>query len=915
MWVIFKIFLTISSALILGFLILSSFIIEQYISSEQNSILLDSLEIDITTLTGGVNHKRFSYLDEVYYSSWQLNERKEWNIVNIDLEPWEYIFSLSGLGLEYVINYRGFSVKNMWPWIFYINTLNNRKNSILSLSSTLNLELIDISDNSISTNVYIYPHGFMMFDTERNDDLIGGDSLRVFSFQSSLIQSSKNWKFYRDLWYMKENFWYFNKSILDISGNLESDFIEKFSKFSDNKIFISEVLSVIYQNNKILHTNIVKVRELKKSIISWEKYLEKFDWIFFNIEKRNSFLKSRIFNDLNTLFSKKEKDLKLVSKLSQNIKKINWKNDQKIQRVLNNYYKYISIEWDRNTKYNFYKLYEELSKNKVNFTPSLFYLKDIYNSYDFAWNDKLYSNISLFNRQYFSELWISLWSKKLTIKEDNFRLLWYFSHFLQKLLVEHDSFDKDTILKVIYIFDNYVLLDNNLYWGQSEKMIATWVKNHLDILINISKAMKVYYFEDNRDDLWLLLKKKIQINSNNIEILEDNIDNLIAFFNKNRYIYEEWNIYIKDYDKIEKEFEEYFSALLDYENYKSKNSGTNSFINEVVVSIEELSVEKASNLLMYFENVNIDNVEIKVVNNDFYTISNLKIDWKIINFNLYPTDDNTIDEIYVDTVNWNWNYILWSKISEEWVESPSGKKDYLYEVFSDTNKTDQEDIKKEYKLELSLKTTNEIAFIRDYLIGKRWDFYKLAWILEMWMDNISAVNSGGWVISIKKAFFTTVTIDLENDEVYKYSSLFSSDYFKSDEKSYFDNISLKLLDWNYSYWEKNNDLYYLLFWKEINLIWRIQLDAIEDTSFKIWKALNDIVIIWGYVNNILFVQDIDISYNISRKKILMKFDYLWDKVTLSSVDWKLDYIFYKWKNILDSKIELDKLEENLINLQ
>lgn len=888
MWIILKLFFTIISIAILWFLIITSFLISQYDSTDSSS-LLSNFEIDVKSLTWWVMYKSLGNTDDVFYSTWEIQTTLVWNKTIIDLIAWEYIFSLSSIWSEFEINYKWFSLKNMWPGIFYINTTNEKRYWIFSLSSLLRIELLKTLDNSYSTDVFLYPHWYMLFDPERNYLVSGWDALRVSSVLSWV--------------------WYFNNNILDINWEINPDFFKSIWPILKDESFFTTAIKTIFYNNKILYSRLWEIRKEEKSFTTWSKLLEKYDWLFINKTKKDSFYKSIIFNDLDDLFVSKNRENKLVNNIYSNYVKLNWKLDSDIQRVFNNYYRYISLESNFAAKQNFYSLYQKLSNNKVEFLWSLFYLRDIYNDFDFIWSDNLYSDITLFTKSYFSDLNINIWKDKLLIKDEDYSKLDYFSLYLMKLLLTSNSFDKETVSKVISIFDYYVLLDNNLYWWQNEKKIATWVKNHLDVLTNISKSIRSYYFEEDRSEFNLLVKKKIEINSNNIEEFQKNINSLISFFDENIYIFSEKDPKIESYKNISKDMDEYFLALLDFEWYKSSYT-SNSIIN-TWNETKYLKEEDAVNLLSNFENLFVNWIEVDIVNDEYFVIKWLEFNYEPLWFKLYPYKNNLIDEI---NIWWNmleWNYELWEKQDSNGTISPWVWETFFIEIFTWYDKWNWEVTYYNSDDDPEYISTDDLVFKRDILLWDSWKFSELKDILNMRLNNIKIKDKKKWEITLTWALLKINTNKVVKNNKISYNSEFSSDYKLTSSEDYFENIRLKIIENDIK--KKERD--YLLFWNEIKLNWKISNNGFKKQIVDFGDVLYDLIFIWNKINEVLWKDSLDIEYSLIRKKLTIKLFYLKKPLVISLIKWKIDFISYKWKNILDSKIELDKLEENLFDLK
>ena len=362
---------------------------------------------DLINSSWSIFINKINISDKIIYSYWNIESKSNWSIIEINITPWIYYFQLKEINTKYSINSNWFNVINKWPWSFIINNLNPRKIIVFSIDTLLDLNLKDIKTDKKISSISLYPHVYLVFNPIKN----------IFVKNSDLLKISQIF-----------NLWFFKGTITN-SETFLNLILLKNKKWTE---LINNSFSFL-KNEQIEREKIIK--KYRQSIfwtLPWEKFIEMYNSIFINPNKKILYYKNIILRKTNDLLSIQTNDINTINQIVEKLEQLKWIDSDAYNEVVNiinfHYSNVIISNQNSNIKINFTKLINKINSNNSSISlKSLIYLEEIFWKYN---SELFFQNINTFTNQYFSELKISInWNEKnkWTISElENVDYLLYF---------------------------------------------------------------------------------------------------------------------------------------------------------------------------------------------------------------------------------------------------------------------------------------------------------------------------------------------------------------------------------------------------------------------------------------------------------------------------------------------------------
>lgn len=872
-----------------------SWIYELSLSWKSNNVTQNDIKTNV------YYKEQLTSFDTIYFKLKSKDAYKKtinWNNIDIDIKEGIFFLNIPDIINNYSIKSDSFIIEPKWTWRFYVDNRDNKSIKILSVDWILDLELINLENSQKVTSIRLYPHMYFSFNANRNKLVKNADLLRL-----SMIF---NVSYYENIF---------------LSWNIEN-FISLFYKDDDKEArdFYKNVLdlSVNSENNKF-----TSVRDFileNDYNLPWSLYLTKYFKFLLNDTKKVVYYQNNILNNLNKLvFTSSENE---INSLVQNIKidlddlkKLDSDWYSEVVKVIYHYYDWLLNTNDIKIIDNIYALaninsYIENSVIKVSNVKSSLLLNKLYKIIEEWDKEKVKINFVLLDYldSYFRE-------KSIKVDENTnsliFKNKWniiteldYLSFFIKNVLLVDSDFStlkdaKDTLS----LLKNYFSINNSLLLATDNKKESLIIE-YYTLLNKLLNEIKDNYFEDNLDDRGLLiLKNENKILPNEELVKLDKVLKLFfEFHTKNKsYISTKNLVYNKLYVSAEEKYNKYFLALSNYPTYvltydKTKNTLLTS--NTVLDTVEEieLSEKNINNFLWQFNWIDTSNTKINIINNDYYKIENLNINWNNFSFQIYPKNWNRIDNIYKN----------WESLKESY-EFDSLKEDlemlYSNALVEDKPKYDYKNFFLNTFTEKIQKSSEEfvyssgtiqedksiVIFKRDKLLWERWDFTILKWLLDIWYNNIS-VELDWNKYDIKVEWWKYI---YSNDKNLIWD--FYSNYYFSSSDHYFDSIRIKLSNVNY-----NNKLTWIFSDNYINIDESINVLDFKDTFPKIIDTILGTKEVYTIINDTFILKDLKISYKESN--ISYNFSNDNKSITIVCSWWKVNKIAVDWNNILNNKI-------------
>jgi hypothetical protein len=766
----------------------------------------------------------WSISDKIDFYTTIYSKNKNYKATKNNILFWTWVYLIDSRDIFSTINLDMWdnNVLLKWGWIVYIDN-NPKYKKIISFNNKIKVNFLNKNTNKKSVEVYLYPHMSFWFKPYRFFKEEKADSLRV-----------------SQLWDLK----YFNQNFSEIINWDNNTFIKK------NKIsFLSQSLQNIIKNQK-KYSN--QLEELK-NINFWNIdsfYIERYFSLFYNNRKKIIYYKNKTLNLLIELLN--SNDAKTVFEILKNIeliKELDLEESNKMKEFTKEIFYLVSYNlWkDSDSIQNSYDLL--ISRMfKINDNRKIKLTKDV-DRYNYLWDFTKYLNLSV----------LDIENKSLEDIDKQYYIL-----FKQNLLVSNlsnlDIEQKyyDILLKWFTSYSRNI--EKNISVKNRDEFIVN-IKYNINLLEKISSSFEYRYFEEGRNSQNLLTFKG-KNNIKNILLIEKSIENIFEKYKKST-TYLEQNLYkynpiIVRYTSIKKELKEYISALTSYSLYKKKYSKVNIELTKVKIYEDQediLTKDKFINYISQFSWINLSSIDVEI-NEDFYKINNISINWRDFSFELLPYSWNIIQDI-VYKKNWGYKNIR-EKGFYTHIESTSyaldKDKEKYRELFEKAKNEDKEkynfsnyfrntlflseDKNKEiYEEQSNSNQDDEIiqTFKRAKLLWNKWEFRNIKNTLNLNYSNLD-VKRKTWKIFLIKILNSELRVIIkENNRNINYWAVFNSDYKLENNRHYFYNIKLE------PFIKKNSSDKRELFPNvKFKLSWKIELADFEKQIKKLFLQIPEI---------------------------------------------------------------------------
>lgn len=770
-------------------------------------------------------------IDNVYLN---VSSKNDFSLNNnvFKLSKWIFLFNLYDLSSDYKIIWNWFTLKPISPWVFFVDLNDENNLKIFSIDALIDMELLDLKDNSVSNQLKIYPNIWVKFNPKRNALVKNTDFLRT--------QLLVNFKYFP------------SKFFVDEKVNVQ--WFLKFYPYYDIKSldFLSKVIDFEFNSDKDFRNN---AKILFSTNISWLKYIQNYYFLFVNDNKKIVYLKNKIIDNLNSLYFSKTK----IENVSQdfiddfqNLKNLNEKEYAKFKVILDHYYKLSFLNKNIQTKdlsLSYLEVLKIYNNKNTKLLKSSFYLNNIFslnNSSKDNLNEKIYLYIdSLFKE---NNIILKLDERKIIFNEKN---QWNV-YLLQNLAFYIKNIASNNLeIKTVWDFDNYVELFNYFYVINKsldiinkDVNIETNIVEFYDFYSETVKNIRNLFFKKDLSDKWLLVLEKKDYSKKSLIELNGLLKNVFKYYKDNEEFLSQKNkIVWMSYQRVLKNFEQYYLAISNYNEYiiTYDKTTSNLFWADTIYSQQQEQVLSKENLLNYLKKFiwfDLSNLKVKIVDENYYQVSSVFINWVEFSFNLYPKRLNMLSNI-----KWDWldkfrnsSYELdtleleYEELAKSWEKNQ--KFDFQY-FFINTFFTNNSNNKVDFNNNTQDFSEDRIVtiFKRDRLFWSKWDFNILKPELSFnYNDVVVEITDDNYDINLRNwKYLANVKIDntLFNLEVLL-------DWKYNFEKHQFENLSIKIIDKTSS---DDTNIQYLFWWENIIIPWVIKTVDFKKDFEKILKSL------------------------------------------------------------------------------
>lgn len=732
-----------------------------------------------TSTTGDFFIERFSHLDSLYVESLLSYERKSTD--ELLLKNGRFVLDFRDVSKEHTFSWSWFFWNILGEGRVFIDTMEQDTVSIFSQSATVKISLLDLEWKTM-TEMFLYPHMSFTFTPTRNQFVEKWDIVRMTSVHTlSYLHQS----LFRKEWY------------------------ETLTTYFQDTLFFSGVWKHIKYLEKLSSKQVKEISDIFVFHFPGEAYIEKYYSLFINQEKQKIYYKNKYLDSLIQILQGKNIDqnrqkLGDISRILSSFPEE--KSDlEEIFQNLQFYYSYSYNDTPIDRKRFLFEM-KNTSWDTQQYMSSLT-LSGLYNTYDISWNYS-YWFLEKFFSLYLSELWIDL-KNQTTVTQKDRLYIDYFLFFLERIFlgwIQGNALWNDLQEENIFnIFSQYTQLSSIIYdlWDTKRKVTGLYI--YVDILSGFEKYLFSSFFESQRGKNNVLIRKKgMSIDINQLTQVRWSIEILFDYYQKNKKFLDSENkrdaFIWKNLDSLQSIFDEYFSALENYDSYIFNYDETKKNLLSLQTGQSESLVfneESIREYLSQFQWVSLSEATIRIPEwSSFAEIENLFINGSQLSFHITPLSAHLIDSLVIDGKNVYSAYKL-DNIELDWEEKKKNasdkdriRYDFSY-FFINTFFSNNQEVSEIFEIAdtSSQEDPVTVVFKRDKLLGEKWEFASLKNILPLEYKSIDVTeNAGVYTIALKN---TPLTL-LYQDQNYSTQYIFDfSSFYRIDQNTHeFYDISL-----------------------------------------------------------------------------------------------------------------------------
>ncbi len=813
-------------------------------------------------------------------------------------------------------NYILFNLKNnthsrLWKDIFRLKTvtttwfIKEKLKDNLNLNSFLTWEKLDFFINTFN---FIKKDNNKYFELQKK--LKNLWSLYLFWEEyiekhiRYFINPTKKSIYYKQLLFKKIQELYLEK---ELNSKISMDLINSLKKLKNfDKKSYEDVIQVINGYYKV----ILKNRNIN-SRISLENFLPIIKYL--NLQKSWVIadlwdLKSKIIKNNNLILSWKISWLDLENKINQNLdylyilKWLDYWDFNRNYNKLKNYLKTKKNIKNLESLKKYYFLLKNIRENLDDIKVFVF-LKNIFFAYDFTWNIDFIKNFNDFVNKYFSRIFID-WNIKFS-NELDFRFLESFLYYLEDYLNNFSFWDEDiNNLKINEnVLSNYLKLNRFIYFDRwNEVLIKTWIFKNRKLLSRILSYFRKNFFEEKRDNQWLLILKWTKYDKNLIKKIKNELS--IIFILKDKFVEDvklnhSEQILLKTYKILHKKFDEYFLALISYDDYAGKYWKENKELLSYKIDKKEkkLWISDIKKYLKKFVWADFSNTKITKVDDNWFLVKHFSVYGWTLSFLINPEAGYTIKDIIIESdINKrdkfkDFSYSLENQEElyneqKKYSSDQKEKEKYDFAYFFKNKFFTQIVVEKDNSTKDNEDNFTESSYSRNFklkFLSKNWDLWSISDILSVNYRDVIANNLKR--IIIKKAIINKKVGD--KDYFWEFSSKYYVD-LKENKHYFYDNSWIKMKFYTKNNWKK----YYLFNWNSIDIWEKINLDEFRDFISKLFDGISNLSSVYDKIvsnawENIV-IKYVDNKFIINFEKNKEKFEILLnkDRIIRVSKNWE-----------------------------
>lgn len=565
------------------------------------------------------------------------------------------------------------------------------------------------------------------------------------------------------------------------------------------------------------------IQNSQVSNVSWIDFIERYIKIFYNKNKKITYYKNNILSLYFDLLWEEKYDkasTELINKELIKLRNLDLKAYNSIKDFEKNLALWVLTSYNRSfivPKMIYLELLSGSALNNQERSWFYIYSFSLFSEYQALWkfSYNMFDSFSQAFRQWFEKVEES--SNQAALQSTQTALRWdsenislrfeYFAFFLseQVQLFLNEEFGVYDLSFSLNTLENYLNTSMIAYDNTSTSQV-TQIHNFNEVFNKLNLYIREHYFrkERNSNNLLVIHSKKTLTNTH-LQELNDVVNIMRSFYresekyldsainSRDKALSESWE------DNINK-VTEYYSALWNYTSYISEYDLVKKEALKLEtyseVQEEDLTKKDIIEYLSQFKGINMNYALIKVIDNYYYEVKNVRLQGQKLDFEIFPYENYKIQSIVFDGEELSFQYKL-ETIESKWEEnyrraSRDKKENYDFSrFFTNVFFAEKKSTAVDFVADNSEAKEEDRAIIvlkRDKLLGEEFAHFKN---LKPAYFHLNADKNGeNFLITMQDVPFSYST--MVNGKSIGYAWLLQGEYIFTDTSHHFKNTKITL---------------------------------------------------------------------------------------------------------------------------
>ena len=791
----------------------------------------------------------------------------------------------------YSVEWSVFKIEQHWIGQIYIDSQTDENSIfIMPVTSWVTLSFLTWEDRRVNNTIYLYPGQYILFQPRRVDSFRSADTARM--------------------------------QILSDIGYISyiEDNSEHINRFIDSESIYNAFYEQLDVKNRYYQEKISDIFDIKLDLSNRFSFMERNFDIFFNPEKRKSYYKNLSIKAYLDLIHSET-----GNQINQNIQN---RSNSNIRNVINNLtqLRNLDMEWYLKVKdtiidYNSLILRSNKSElpwlkqslvmveneELIEDTRELFLM---FYTYVNALNDISWESSTLSARNYFNVFYDQ--------NRDNRTALQYFTLYLEEKLKESLQNPQVYSTRNILLFmQQYIRFSKNAF-SETDIEARTLLFVYQDVMTLLESYLRENFFLANRTSTDLLQRNTQSFSPQEYTELSRYIGEFIDFFDENSSLLNMSVIRERElWERVQATFillKEYLAALENYEIYTLEYDSVSRELRELWRRDSQesfITEDEVRRYLSRFQWFWLANTQIEITDDSKAILDRISISWRNLSFTLEPLRWNWVSNIRLDNQSLNFEYPL-DAIEEEWDErfrtaNIDERDAFDFRRFFLITMIEERDVNIRWELEETKDWVEEdrivTVFKRDRLLSSDGEFSIFDWV-NFNFSNIIVER----IDETFRIYLDDIDFSIEeqlSNRPQLYEGFFSWEYVLTNTESHFRDIHIQF------YVDRERSLRTRFWDNQLQVLWDIQREDFMWVLESIIAEARNIFTVYDELTSNFWNQEIVMQYNPRNNTFTIRFDFWWERHTITYANWNIQTYLQGRNRIISSPTSVSDISQYL----